>query len=392
MDQITQILSPVLDFFKGGPILTAIGAGLVFFIGSKVAKKIGSLVANSVSGSGVESKLGTTNLNLGGLLGNIVRIVIMIFVLMFALELLGATEVLAPIGNMMTQMFGFIPTFLMAGAVGFFGYKIAQMVSELVGQAGDMIRKISSKLNLGESVDLIGILKKVVFIVIFAPLAISAINILGIESISTPLNGLLNEVTTELLPNIFLGSIILLLFGFIGKFVSALVKDLLTSMNIANIASSFLGDTLSTVNLPGVLSKVVLVVITYIGAMEALPYFGLDNLVEILDSILAIVGKIAIGLVIIVIGSFVADLAKKALVKTDDDNQLVGSIIKTVVLALFLAMGLESMDVANEIVQIAFTAVIGAIAVAFALSFGLGGRDAAGEEMKTFFNKLNGKK
>ncbi len=47
------------------------------------------------------------------------------------------------------------------------------------------------------------------------------------------------------------------------------------------------------------------------------------------------------------------------------------------------------MDIADSIVNLAFGLALGAVAVAFALSFGLGGKDAAGAQMKKFFEKFN---
>ena len=46
---------------------------------------------------------------------------------------------------------------------------------------------------------------------------------------------------------------------------------------------------------------------------------------------------------------------------------------------IVLAMGLRAMGVANEIVVLAFGLALGAVVVAVALSFGLGGREAAGQ-------------
>jgi len=46
------------------------------------------------------------------------------------------------------------------------------------------------------------------------------------------------------------------------------------------------------------------------------------------------------------------------------------------------------MGIAASIVNLAFGLTLGAIAVAFALSFGLGGRNAAGKEMERFFDNL----
>ena len=48
------------------------------------------------------------------------------------------------------------------------------------------------------------------------------------------------------------------------------------------------------------------------------------------------------------------------------------------------------MDLANEIVEAAFYLTLGAAAVAFALSFGLGGREAAGKQMDHWLSKFRG--
>ena len=57
-------------------------------------------------------------------------------------------------------------------------------------------------------------------------------------------------------------------------------------------------------------------------------------------------------------------------------------------LGLFLAIALRYMGLADDIVNLAFGLTLGAVAVAFALSFGLGGREAAGKQMEKFFDKF----
>ena len=57
-------------------------------------------------------------------------------------------------------------------------------------------------------------------------------------------------------------------------------------------------------------------------------------------------------------------------------------IARLAILGLVLAMGLRAMGIADDIVNLAFALVLGALAVAFAVAFGLGGREAAGELAK----------
>ena len=49
------------------------------------------------------------------------------------------------------------------------------------------------------------------------------------------------------------------------------------------------------------------------------------------------------------------------------------------------------MGIANSIVELAFGLTLGAIAVAVALSYGLGGREAAGKHMEQILKKFQGK-
>jgi hypothetical protein len=63
-------------------------------------------------------------------------------------------------------------------------------------------------------------------------------------------------------------------------------------------------------------------------------------------------------------------------------------VARFAILGLVIAMGLRAMGIANEIVQLAFGLTLGAIAVAVALAFGLGGREAAGKLLDHWLAKL----
>jgi len=53
------------------------------------------------------------------------------------------------------------------------------------------------------------------------------------------------------------------------------------------------------------------------------------------------------------------------------------NIARIAILGLVLAMGLKAVGLADNIVSMAFGFTLGSVAVAAALAFGLGGRDAA---------------
>ena len=64
------------------------------------------------------------------------------------------------------------------------------------------------------------------------------------------------------------------------------------------------------------------------------------------------------------------------------------AVARGAILGLVLAMGLRAMGIADDIVNLAFGLTLGAVAVALALSFGLGGREAAGRQMEYWLARL----
>jgi len=58
-------------------------------------------------------------------------------------------------------------------------------------------------------------------------------------------------------------------------------------------------------------------------------------------------------------------------------DTLASKIIRYTAIALFVAMGLKYMGIADSIINMAFGAIVIGAALAAALAFGLGGRDAA---------------
>ena len=74
----------------------------------------------------------------------------------------------------------------------------------------------------------------------------------------------------------------------------------------------------------------------------------------------------------------------------DKCNSLVALVVRLAVLIFTGAIAIHSMDVGGPIVHTAFTFLLGAVCVAIALAFGLGGRDFAAaklQEWKEQFDK-----
>jgi len=367
---------------------STIGAILILIIGWIIAGFIKRMVTKLIKRTKIDDKLGSGKVVLSAIIGKLIYFFIMIFVFMLALEKLGMTSVLDPVKNLLNGMTNFIPNIVGAGLVGYIGYMLATIVSELVGLSGDTIQSLVPKLKLPENIDLVNILKKVVFIFIFIPLLITALNILNMDAISVPATNMLQQFFTAI-PKILVAVVIILIFVVGGKFVAGLLTDLLESLKLDGLVQKMnLGGVSSNTNLPKLIGNVAFFFIVLFGITSALEKLEFDKLTNVLDTLMALSGNILFGLVILVIGNWIASMAHKAMAK-DKNNLFVASIVKMCILAIFLAMGLKTMGLGNEIINMAFGITLGTIAITIALSFGLGGRQAAGKQMERILNKFN---
>ena len=80
---------------------------------------------------------------------------------------------------------------------------------------------------------------------------------------------------------------------------------------------------------------------------------------------------------IIVAGIFLARIVAKLVGSGTGEGGYAQTIVRYAIIALFTAIGLTFMGLADEIVMMAFGLILGSAAIATALAFGLGGRDAA---------------
>ena len=103
-------------------------------------------------------------------------------------------------------------------------------------------------------------------------------------------------------------------------------------------------------------------------------------------------GQVILGLIVFSIGLYLANLAAKT-VRASGTTQagLLALAARISILVLAGAMSLRQMGLANEIINLAFGLLLGAIAVAVALAFGLGGREVAARELEEWLQSLRSK-
>ncbi|MFA9289793.1 MAG: mechanosensitive ion channel [Solirubrobacteraceae bacterium] len=390
MEEIKNTTSFMLDFLaqQDNPILNVLKALIMLLLGSFIARILSKLIGGGLRKVNLDEKFKGANLSF--FIQNLVYAFIMVFVLIASLELLGLTSVLSPLNEMMTNIMSYVPNVIAAILVLYIGYLLANMVSNLIESIGEKIKQLALKFKLPETLDLVKIVKNIAFVSIMFIVLTGAADTLQIEAISTPLKQILNSIAVYF--SKIIGAILLIcVFGFAAKFISNMLNDLMKSFNIDMFAQMFgINKMLGGMSITMIISKLTFFFITYFGVLEVVDVLGFDPLTIILNDVLRVIGKILFGLLILLIGNLVANRVYSNLSKNEEDK-FIASVSKMAILALFLSMGLTQMDLGASIINLAFGLVLGSIALVVGLSYGLGGREAAGEHMKELINKFRKK-
>lgn len=390
MQTIENLMNSLSTQF-GNVLPGVLGAIVVLIIGFFIAGIVRRLVKRLMLKSSVDEKLATklnTSINIGDFVAKLAYYLVVIYTLLIALNLLGVESVLQPLEDMMRKFVGYLPNIVGAGVIGFAGYMISSIASEATGFLSTRLEHFGHKIGLNAgSLSLSKIVKQVVFIIVFIPILIIALDTLQMDAISKPASEMLGSVLNAV-PKIIAAVILLGVFFIIGKYVVSIVSELLKNLGVDNMAdkmgfSSILGST----SFSSLIGNIALFFIMFTGVIAAADKLELGQVQIILNNVFGIAGKIFFGMIILMLGMFVSNLAVKTLEQSEGNGYMI-PIVRFAVLGIFLAFALHTMGIAESIVNLAFGLTLGAVAVAFALSFGLGGREAAGKQMDHFLTKI----
>lgn len=378
MNQIINVLNDYL-----GPVITGkLGHALVglaiLIIGLIIVKFITGILLRmlkKVSFLHRQNSDGSTT-DLASPIGSLVKAVLTIFVLMAVLQHFGLTDVLAPLQTMVSKFTAAVPNIIGAGVIIYAGWVIAKIVSEFAGIGFSKLDDQIAERTGNDDLKISSFASAFIFVAILLPIAVSALGVLSIPAISDPASAMIQKLM-DAVPNVVGAGIILLVTYFAAKFVIFMLTGLLEGANI-NALPAKLGITglFSESFTPTKLVGGAIMLFSMLAAATAaVNVLGIDIISEVFARILNFGGGLLVGGLILVIGNFLSTLAYQKM--SQGGGSGLASIARIGILGLVLAMGLKSMGLADNIVNMAFGFTIGSVAVAAALAFGLGGRDAA---------------
>jgi hypothetical protein len=227
-----------------------------------------------------------------------------------------------------------------------------------------------------------------IFAAILIPIAVSALGVLNIPSITGPASDMLNKLLAAI-PNIIGAGIILAVTYFVTRFVISMLTSVLDGMNVNAMPqklgiSDMFSDSFTPTQLIG---NVIMFFAMLTAATAAVNTLGIEIISNIFAKVLEFGGGILVGGVILLVGYFLSTVAYNKLYQYG--NAGIANIARIAILGLVLAMGLRAMGLADNIVNMAFGFTLGAVAIAIALAFGLGGREAAKQIANGWADKIS---
>lgn len=117
---------------------------------------------------------------------------------------------------------------------------------------------------------------------------------------------------------------------------------------------------------------------------------GLDSLAQVFSELVSYIPSVIAALVIVLVGIVLGDFVEGLIMASTRAIHGGPTLARTgkggvILLAVFMA--LQELGVATEIVTTAFAIIFGAVALALALSFGLGNRELAGEVTRAWYER-----
>jgi hypothetical protein len=325
-----------------------------------------------------------------GLAGALFWLVILLFVpaILGALQLEGLLD---PLRSMVTKTLDMLPNAVAAIVIGAVGWIVATVLRKLTTHLSRTagIDRLGSRAGLAETVQLSSVIGMLVFIAVFLPSLIAALDALKIEAISRPATDMLSSLM-QAVPNIVAAGLILVVTWLVASFASQLLASLLAALGFDTLPARVqMAHAFEKTSASRTVGRVVLFFAMLFATVEAAAQLGFHQVSDIVASFIRFGGDILLGSAILVIGFWLANVAFEAINRASGARtQGLARIGRYAILALVIAMGLRAMGIADDIVNLAFGLTLGAVAVAFALSFGLGGREAAGKLMDHWLTRL----
>jgi len=396
--------------YWGPKILIAI---LILIATWVVARAVGWVLAKAIDRSPALKRhvTGTPDETVGHQLGTIAKLIIWLVGIMAALRFLGVGQILAPINELVTEIFAFLPHLIAAGLIFFVGLVVARIVRRLVETVliAANVDGLLARIGIGSTEGTVrtppdavppgagpastrasiaraaGVL---VYALIIIPVAIAALQALEITAISAPATAMLDQILAAI-PHVLAAALWIGIAFVAGRFLKTIIEAILPPTGFDDAVRST--GVLPPAAFPSrIVANIAMIAVILAAAIEAASQLGGGTVAIFLAQVTELGGKVIFGSLIIVVGIFLARIISGLVASGTGEGGYAQTLVRYAIIALFTAIGLTFMGLADQIVMLAFGLILGSAAIACAIAFGLGGRDAAARVLERWADEASG--
>lgn len=401
-EPINRLLTQVFQF---APQL--LGAAILLIIAWVVARVVKQIVTKGLSAAGIDKQVassvgsaeGEQGPSLAQGLGEAAYWLVFLLFLPAILSTLALEGLLLPVQGMVDKVLGFLPNLLAAAVILAIGWFVARIVQRLTANllAAVGLDRLGERVGLHNALggqSLSGLAALIVYILVLIPVLIASLNALDLEAVTVPASQMLDSILSAL-PTIFGAGLVVLIAYLVGRIVAGLVANLLAGVGFNSLLARLgLGNEpqQGERTLSEIAGSLVLAAIMLFAATEAFEMLGFIAVSGLVAQFMVFAGQIVMGLIVLTIGLFLANLAASAIQASNvGQAALLAVVARIAIIVLIGAMALRQMGIANEIINLAFGLILGGIIVAAAIAFGIGGREIAGRELGRWIDSMRSK-
>ena len=296
--------------------------------------------------------------------------------------------------SILNSLLSAIPSFLLAIVLLILAFVCAAIVKGLVSKLLKAMRaeQYLSKLGVKDTAtnSAIEFVAKLVYFITFLAFMPGVLSKLGLSYISSPIDTPVHAFVAYI-PSV-IASIVIVVVGF---FIANIVKELLVPVLKAikvDVLQEKTGIKTGETTFSVIIAKIVYAFICIVVITAALSRLNIPVVTSVGLTIIGYLPSIIVALIILIAGLFCAGLLENFIVKKFPSAKGAACIAKVVVYVLVAFMCLNQLGVAPAIVNKAFELLLAAVAVAFAIAFGIGGRDFAAHMLAKLEKKIDDNK
>ncbi len=368
---------------------------------------------------------------------------ILIIVAVPVLDALRVGALSGPLSSALETVTTYFPKVLAAAVLLAVGYFVARLVrtvlSSVLARVG--LDRVVAKIGLGAVMKdrpLSSILGTIAMAFVLLQFAISAVGRLGIQEISVPLGSMLTQIYAYL-PKLLVGLVLMSIGVVLARVVGNVSARLLAAMGFntlmvqigvfkdaemaraqqesakaavdarreASAAEAddeaddadmtpdemLAGSEGASVQTPADVAGVAVgAIIVLLFLRQVLGTMGLAGLAGLLDGFLAFLPNVLVAIALLGAGLWAGTWAHRRVdeltkASTDRIAKALGTVAHVSIVTISAMMALQQLGVGRQLIAIGFGLILGAICLAVALAFGLGGRDVASKILQKEYDR-----